>query len=164
MRNALQSILNQSFIHEVMIVSENEQLRIVVAQYFRMLSRIDRECKVAPNKTMLTIVQLNKALYGSPQVDFWVAAQKLIPKGLVEKIGKLYPELNNTEVKVCCLACIHADTSAMSIILNVKKITIYAANSHIRRKLGIEAHKSIKEAIEERISKICRCVQTVTMQ
>ena len=132
-----------------MIIPKNEQLRIVLEQYFMMLNRIEHECKAAPDKTMIAIVQLNKALYGSTQVDYWEAAQKIIPKGLVEKIEKLFPELNNTEMKVCSLVCIHADASTISIILNVEIRTIYSTFSRIRRKLGIEVHKNIKEAIEK---------------
>ena len=120
---------------KVMIISEKEQLRIVVAQYFKILKHIERECDTTPEQTV-KVETLNKILYGNSQVDFWEAAKNLISPKTIETIEKMDFEFDDSEFKVCCLACSLADTKTMSVVLNVRKTTIYAIKSHIRRKLG----------------------------
>ena len=130
-----------------------EQYKTFITYYFDMLSRIERECRNAPDQTMVKIESLNRILFGNAHIDFWSAAVKLIPEGLIEKIKKMFPELDNTEMKICCLTYLNADTVAISIALGVKDETIYTLNSRIRGKLKIGARKNIKRFLEEKLSK-----------
>jgi len=131
----------------------DEQLKKFITLYFLILSRIEREYRNAPDQTVVEIDSLNKILFGCSKVDFWAAAQKLIPGGLPEKIKKLCPELDNTELKICCFTYLNADIAAMSLALGVKDRSIYTMNSSIRAKLGIDQRKNIRQFIEEKLTK-----------
>jgi len=129
-----------------------EQTKTFIAHYFQMLRRIEYEYRNTPNQTMVEIEKLNRVLFGSSKIDFWSAAEKLIPEGLFEKIKKLCPELDNTELKICCLTYLNADTVAMTLALDVKKTTIYSMNSHIREKLGIGTRENIKQFLDKKLT------------
>ena len=130
-----------------------EQSRLFITQYFRVLSKIAHECKNAsPDHAVVEIERLKRVLFGSSEIDFWTAAEKLIPPGLTEKMKKVCPELDNTEVKVCCLTYLNADIAAIAMALDVKDSTVYSVNSHIRGKLRIGDRKNIRKALEEKIS------------
>ena len=127
------------------------QAKTFMSQYFNLLTQIARECK---NSEAKEINRLKRLLFGSSDYDFWAASEKLIPKGLLTKIKKCCPELDATEVKICCLTFLNADATAISIALNLKEVTIYNNTSRIRKKLGIEKQKNIKWFLEEKLQKI----------
>ena len=131
----------------------DEQLKKFITLYFLILSRIEREYRNTPDQTAVETERLNKILFGSSKIDFWAAAQKLIPEGLPEKIKKLCPELDNTELKICCLTYLNADIAAMSLAIGVKDKSIYTMNSSIRAKLEIDQRKNIRQFIEEKLTK-----------
>ena len=129
--------------------------KIFITQYFNLLSRIEQEYRnTAPDKTTVEIESLNKILFGCAQIDFWAAAKKMIPEDLIGRIKKRYPELDITELKVCCLLYLNADATSISTALGMKESTIYSINSHIRGKLGIGVRQNIKEFLEERLSDV----------
>ena len=130
----------------------DEQAKVFFKQYFRMIDRIARECKsVSPEKTAVEIEKLKRVLFGSSDYNFWAATEKLIPEGLLEKIKKICPELDNTELKVCCLTCLNADTETIAIALDLKDSSVYTANSRIRKKIGMGNQKDIRLFLEEKL-------------
>ena len=130
----------------------DEQLRTFTRQYFHILSRIEFEFKNTPDETPVKMERINRILFGSAHIDFWSATEKLIPERLPEKIKKICPELDKTELRICCLTYLNVDTAAMSLALGVKDSTIYSLNSRIREKFGIGVRKNIRRFLEEKLT------------
>ena len=129
-----------------------ERQRNLITHYLQILSRIDLELRNLPKEKMAKIESLIRTTFGKPKIDLWSAVEKLIPEGLTEKIHKMNPELDHTELKICCLSYIHADNSAMSLVLNMMKTSLRTRKSRIKKKLGIEAEKNISEFLDEKLS------------
>ena len=132
----------------------SEQSRKLIAQYFDILRNIVFECENASQKDTVEIDRLKRKVFGSSEYDFWTAAQKLIPKGLQKKIEKICPELDKTEVKICCLTYIDADVTAIATALGMKGSSIHTMNTNIRKKIGKGKGESIKLYFEEKLHKI----------
>ena len=133
---------------------ETDQLaKTYFTRYFRMLDTIARECRNASaNQKAVEIEQLKRLLFGCSDYDFWQATEKFIPKGLIEKIKKMCPKLDDSELKICCLSCLNADTEAISIVMGIKNETLYSVKSRIRKKLGMDDKKDIRAFLEEKMS------------
>ena len=129
----------------------DEQTKTFMMQHFNVLTQIARECK---NRETVEIERLKRLLFGSSDFDFWAASEKLIPKGLTEKIKKLCSELDPNELKICCLLYLNADATAISLALNIKEKSIYTYSSRIRTKLDMGSRTNIKKFLEEKLLEI----------
>jgi hypothetical protein len=58
--------------------------------------------------------------------------------GLQAKIGELYPDLNETDSKVCLLSCSEISNVEMGELLDLSVHSIYKSRSELRKKLGFE--------------------------
>ena len=130
-----------------------KQTKMFFMQYFRLLDKIARECKhVPPEQKALEIDKLKRVVFGSSDYNFWTATEKMIPEGIIDTIKKICPELDNTELKICCLTCLNADNEIISLALDLKDTSVYSANSRIRKKLGMRGEKDIKVFLEKKLS------------
>lgn len=58
--------------------------------------------------------------------------------GLQAKISELYPDLNETDSKVCLLSCSDITNTEMGEILELSVYSINKSRSELRKKLGFE--------------------------
>ena len=141
---------NQKTINELRNRYE-DMSKNLIAQHFELLTKIARECK---SSETVDINRLKRLLFGNSEYDFWAASEKMIPKGLNEKIKNICPELDPNEMKICCLLFLNADATAISIALNIKEKSIYTYSSRIRTKLDMGSRTNIKKYIEEKLQEI----------
>lgn len=88
------------------------------------------------------IRQFNKIVYGKEDIqNNWDALFdifKEIQPGLSEKIKENYPELTDTEFKVCILTYSAFSIEESALILNLSPHTVQSRRGSIRRKMGLD--------------------------
>ena len=76
--------------------------------------------------------------------------EKVYP-GVYTVLRQKYPELNETETKVCLLSCSELSNTEMAEILEMSKYTIDKNRSKLRDKLNLKPEK-MKEQLHKAIS------------
>lgn len=67
---------------------------------------------------------------------------------LPERLRKAYPELDEAEIRLCCLTYMDINNTEIATIMRFKINTIQAKKSVIRKKLGIEGYGNIRDFLE----------------
>ena len=109
------------------------------------------------NKTNKNVKEIKEYAYGSPFKTAFEASVDVIESSynnISDFIKETYPELNDTEYKVCMLSLAPISVNNISGILGYTTDTVRKARSNVRKKLGIEDRKiSIAEYILEKYYK-----------
>ena len=96
------------------------------------------------------VKKFNEIIYGQDSLNWDIFYQDInnIHNGLFNRIKERYPELDESEFRVCCLT--HADftCSEIGIIMGLSPNTIQMKRSSIRKKLGIESQGNIQTYLE----------------
>lgn len=109
------------------------------------------------SKTKQNVKEIKQYAYGSPFKTAFEASVDVIESSynnISDFIKETYPELNDTEYKVCMLSLAPISVNNISGILGYTTDTVSKARSNVRKKLGIEDRKiSIAEYILEKYYK-----------
>ena len=109
------------------------------------------------NKTNKNVKEIKEYAYGSKYKTAFEASVDVIESSynnISAFIKETYPELNETEYKVCMLSLAPISVNYISCILGFTTDTVGKARSNVRRKLEIEDRKiSIAEHIIEKYYK-----------
>ena len=73
-------------------------------------------------------------------------------KGVPDTIRKKYPQLDEIEIRICCLEYAGLSNNEISIILEFSINTIQMKKSVIRKKLEIEGYGNIVEFFHKNLN------------
>jgi DNA-binding CsgD family transcriptional regulator len=97
----------------------------------------------------------NKIVYGQEKLDWDKLYQSMndLNDGIFDRIKKQFPQLNETEFRICCLSLAQFSNNEISILLNYSVNTIQMKRTFIRKKLGIESHGNIRDFLIKKVEK-----------
>lgn len=99
------------------------------------------------------IGQFNKIIYGEKSIeeqwDAMLQTFNAARPGLSERIREKYPDLTETEFRVCILTYAGFRIKEIALILNQKPNTIQTRRTNIRRKMGIDPGSNIPYYIDQ---------------
>lgn len=97
--------------------------------------------------------KFNEIVYGQDTIDWNKIMETMnhLSKNFPDKIKKAYPQLDDTEFKICCLTEAGLANMEIAIILGLSVNTIQMKKSNIRRKLKIEGYGNIIEYLKKNL-------------
>jgi DNA-binding NarL/FixJ family response regulator len=138
---------------------KENNLRNLIAKYldvYRKASSTEREMNENKKLSGKEFVQkMNKILYGQAEHD-WDKLYQVMDEsynGFFSKLKKQYPQLTESEYKICCLTYAGFDNTEIALNLDLAKNTIQQRKSEIRQKLSIEERGNIKMFFDKHINK-----------
>lgn len=125
--------------------------------YFNILKRaasLEYEVQESGNKQGKSLIKrFNEIAYGQENID-WDRLYKLINNihnKIFDKIKERFPELDETEFRICCLLCSKMNSNEIAIILKLRVITIRMKTTNIRKKLGIEKYGNLVDFLYQHV-------------
>lgn len=97
------------------------------------------------NKTNKNVKEIKEYAYGSPYKTAFEASVDVIESSynkITSFIKESYPELNETEYKICLLSIAPISTDDIASIVELGSDSVRKSRSNIRKKLGIEDKKA----------------------
>ena len=91
--------------------------------------------------------KFNEVVYGSKDLEWAVLYQTLdnLHNGFFERLKREFPNLDESEFRICCLTYDEFDNTEIAIVLNYSINTIQTKKSIIRKKLGIRSYGDIRD-------------------
>ena len=91
--------------------------------------------------------KFNDVVYGQKELDWDIIYDALnnTSNGFLEQLKNRFPQLDDSEFRVCCLLFVDFNNTEIAIILNYSVSTVQAKKSSIRKKLGIKQFGNIRE-------------------
>ncbi|MCL1937971.1 MAG: LuxR C-terminal-related transcriptional regulator [Candidatus Azobacteroides sp.] len=138
---------------------EGNKLRSLSADYldvYRNACMIERE--MGENKQLSGkdfVQKMNKILYGHPEHD-WDKLYQIMNesyKGFFSQLKQQYPQLTESEFRICCLTYAGFDNTEIALHLELSKNTIQHRKSEIRQKLKIEGRGDIKLFLDMHVNR-----------
>ena len=98
--------------------------------------------------------KVNDIVYNENSLDWNMLYDTLnkLYKGFPDLLRIKYPELDETEVRICCLTYADLNNSEIALILGFSINTIQMKKSAIRKKLGIEGYGNIVEFFDKHVN------------
>jgi len=129
----------------------------VLFQHFDILKKvalIETHLKEDEKKQGQKLLKkVNEIIYNEGSVD-WNLIIKTIEqlyKGFPSALQNTYPQLDDSEFKICCLTYAKLNNTEISIIMALSINTIQMKKSNIRKKLGIEGYGNMVEFLSENV-------------
>jgi ATP/maltotriose-dependent transcriptional regulator MalT len=129
---------------------EESQLRHLAVKYLDIYKKgcaTEREMSASKQLSGKDFIQkMNKILYGHPDHD-WDKLYQILNacyKGFFSQLKRQYPQLTESEFKICCLTYAGFDNTEIALILELSKNTIQHRKSEIRQKLNMKERSDIK--------------------
>lgn len=120
-------------------------------QYYNILKRaasLEYFIHDSGNKQGKSLIKkFNEIAYGQENID-WDILYKIINSrhnNNFDRIRERYPELDETDFKICCLLCSKMNSNEIAIIMQLKVATIHMKTTNIRKKLGIEKYGNVAD-------------------
>ena len=97
--------------------------------------------------------KFNEVVYGSKDLEWGVLYQTLdnLHNGFFERLKREFPNLDESEFRICCLTYDEFDNTEIAIVLNYSLNTIQAKKGTIRKKLGIRSYGDIRDFLLRRV-------------
>lgn len=141
------------------LTEQNSLAREIANDYINILSNTALLESFLPEderKYGLKILKkIYDAVYGKKNFP-WEKAYKAISilyNNLPEKLRRQYPELDEAEIRICCLTYMEVNNTEIATIMRFKINTVQAKKSVIRKKLGIDGYGNIRDFIIEDLEK-----------
>lgn len=98
--------------------------------------------------------KFNEIVYNQESVDWGKIFQTLnhLSNNFPDKMKKAYPQLDDTEFKICCLTEADLANMEIAIILGLSVNTVQMKKSTIRKKLNIEGYGNIIEYLKKNLN------------
>ncbi len=140
LKNDLRESVKTSYLEQEL----SSRLRMIIAAYRAQKKAHD------PNKEWSSVVF--KLMNGEEKLfDAVLEEMEKVYPGVYTVLRQKYPELNETETKVCLLSCSDLSNTEMAEILEMSKYTIDKNRSKLRDKLNLKPEK-MKEQLHKAIS------------
>ena len=140
LKNDLRESVKTSYLEQELSL----RLRLIIAAYRAHQKAYD------PNKEWSSVVF--KLMNGKEKLfDAVLGEMEKVYPGIYTVLRQKYPELNETETRVCLLSCSDLSNTEMAEILEMSKYTIDKNRSKLRDKLNLKPEK-MKEQLQKVIS------------
>jgi len=102
------------------------------------------------NKKLLK--KFNEIVYNQDSLDWNKLYQTMndLHNNLLGRIRENYPQLDETEFRICCMIYSNFSNEEISIILGIANNSVSKKRSSIRKKLGIEEYGNIAEFLQKK--------------
>lgn len=135
-----------------------ESLRNIVLEHFRILKKatsleifLNQEEK---NQNKKLVKKVHEIIYGQDRMD-WDNLYNTIDKvysGFFSRLRNNYPQLDDTEFKICCLTYSKFSTMEISILLGLSVNTIHIKRSNLRKKIGVEHYQNLIDYLNQALN------------
>lgn len=100
------------------------------------------------------IKKINDIVYGQEALDWDVLYRTInnLYNGFFDKLRKKYPQLDETEFRICCLIYTQFSSSEIAVITQLSVNTIHMKRTSIRKKIGIEHSGNISDFLRSNIT------------
>jgi len=97
--------------------------------------------------------KFNEIVYGQENLDWSKLYQSMneVQDGFFDKMRKKYPELDESEFKICWLSYADFSNTEISIIMKQSINTIQTKKSAIRKKIGVKEYGNLVEFLDENV-------------
>lgn len=104
-----------------------------------------KEDEIKTGKNLLR--KFNDVVYGQKELDWKILYDTLnnASNGILDQVKRKFPQLEESEFRICSLVFIECNNTEIAIILNYSVNTIQAKKSIIRKKLGIKTFGDIRD-------------------
>lgn len=91
--------------------------------------------------------KFNDVVYGQKELDWNIIYDALntTSNGFLDQLKNRFPQLDDSEFRVCCLIFVDFSNTEIAIILNYSVSTVQTKKSSIRKKLAIKQFGNIRE-------------------
>lgn len=137
---------------------EKKSFRNVVLQHFDVLKKValmDKHLNGDEKKQGSKLLKkFNEIVYKQEKFDWNMMydAMKHAYNNFPENLRKLYPQLDESEVRICCLTYGELNNTDISILMQLSINTIQSKKSTIRKKMGIEGYGNIKDFLDKKMN------------
>lgn len=134
---------------------EKSSMRNIILDHFNILKKtalIDAYMRDEEKKQGQKILKkVNETVYGKDCFDWDKTFETLnhLYDNMVNKMKVKYPELDESEFKICCLTYAELNNTEISIIMGFKVNTVQAKKYSVRKKLGIHGYGNLIEFFRE---------------
>ncbi len=141
---------------ENLSISTNESsLREVLARSFKILTKVPLLEPFLKNEEREQGVKLlkkvNSIVYGNEEMD-WEPIYEVLNamyKNIATRLKEAFPQLDESEYKICCLSLGKLSNSEVSLIMKYSVNTVQMKRTAIRKKLGIDSKRKIDHFLAE---------------
>lgn len=97
------------------------------------------------------IRKFNEIVYGQTDLDWNLLYRAMndLHDGSYDRLKEIFPVLNESEFRICCLSYEEFSNTEISIVLKYSINTIQAKKTAIRKKLGIRASGNLRDFLDE---------------
>lgn len=123
------------------IREEKASLRNVVLQHFDLLRKVATlEYTFSSRKEHKNLLKtFNQIVYQHDHINWNVLYERMnsLHGNLFTNIKSAFPQLSESEFKICCLTISQFNSTEIAVILNYGIKSVHVKKSQIRKKLGI---------------------------
>lgn len=128
-------------------------IKSVLLHHFNILKKaaLLKSLKNLDEQNSRLIKKVNEIVYGQESLNWGTLYQHMnkIYGGLFERLKIKYPQLDETQFRVCFLTYAGFTCSEIGVILDLSPNTVQMKRSSIRKKMGIEAQGNIQVHIDD---------------
>lgn len=97
--------------------------------------------------------RFNEVVYGQKNLDWKIIYETInkLSNGFFGKFRQQFPQLDESEFRICCLLYVDFNNTEIAILLNYSIHTVPAKKNIIRKKLGIINYGNIKDFMKDAI-------------
>jgi len=134
---------------------KENSVRGILFQHFNILKKIalvETHLKEEEKKQGQKLLRkVNEIIYNDGTIDWDLIIQTIdkLYKGFPTRLNDTFPQLDEPEQKICCLAYAGLNNTEIAIIMALSVNTIQMKKSNIRKKLGIEGYGNIVEYLSK---------------
>lgn len=128
---------------------KEESFRNVLIQHFGIIKKaalLEGYLKEDDRKKGQPLLRkFNEVVYGQKKLNWNVLYETLnkLHNGFFDEFKKQFPQLDESEFRICCLLYVDFNNTEIAILLNYTVNTVQAKRTLIRRKLGIKTYGNI---------------------
>lgn len=157
--NRIQTLKEMKYDLELLIQKKQVDLRRqllwrfgITKKFLRLNEEINKKGKSSTESGFL-LKKFNNIVYGqsSPeeQWDTLHETFKQTRPGYSEKIKQVYPEISETEFRICILTYADFNVKEIALVLKKSPNTIQTGRTSLRKKLGLDSGGNIAESIDK---------------
>lgn len=133
-----------------------KNFRNTLLHHFDILSKaatLEKYVKGENQQDYRLIKKFNEIVYGQESLNWELLYHDMneIHNQLFDRLRERYPNLDDTEFRICCLTYTGFSCSEIGIIIGLSPNTVQMKRSIIRKKLGIESQGNIQEYLDSKL-------------
>ncbi|MGV8136252.1 MAG: hypothetical protein AB2L20_13665 [Mangrovibacterium sp.] len=97
--------------------------------------------------------KFNEIVYGEESLDWDLLYRTMndLQDGIFDRLRKLFPQLDELEFRVCCLAYAEFSNAEIGILLKYQTNTVKAKKSAVRKKMGMETSENFHDFLKRKV-------------